>query len=188
MSTPKKAAGRSSTPDLAKAAKDPAYDRAVADLEKLCGVRRRALTDAKGGFVFHLPPGKARSFALEKVHQDFLQRGCYVFDNDAAREKMRIAILPTTDKFAAVLAVGTAGPNWDIATKQVVAWLRRLEKKQPFILTGISDEHVSGRFTTKIKKPADLAMEFLEFAPDLENPVVIEEDLRKSGAFWLWWD
>ena len=183
-----KSAGVASASGIAAAAKTPEYQRIVAALENLCGVRRWPLAAAKGGFLFKLKPARARAFELEKVHDDFLQRGAYVFDNDPACERGRIGILPTTDPYDAIRAIGTAAPNWNLETKKITAWLRRLEKDQPFLITGISDEHVSGRFTTRIKRPADLAMRLLEFAPDLENPVVVEELLRASGEFCLWWD
>jgi hypothetical protein len=45
--------------------------------------------------------------------------------------------------------MGTAGPNWNRDTKDIIAWLRRLEKDQPLLVTGISQEHVSGRVMKK---------------------------------------
>ena len=81
----------------------------------------------------------------------------------------------------------TNGINWDLETPDIAAWLRRLEKEQPFVLTGISSEHVSGRFTTKIKQPEKLAMRILEFCPNLDSLDAIEDDLRITRGFWLWW-
>jgi hypothetical protein len=175
------------TPSFTEAAKRPEYERAVADLEKLCGKRRRPMKEAKGGFVLCLDAAKAKSFKLEKINADFLKRGCYVFDTEAGRDKNRIGILPTADKYDVILALGTNGVNWDLETQDIISWLRRLEKEQPFILTGISWEHVSGRFTTKIKQPEKLAMRLLEFAPDVGDPICMENELRNSAGFWLWW-
>jgi len=178
---------RNANPSFTEAAKRPDYEQAVAELEKLCGKKRRPLPEAKGGFALHLDPAKARAFKLEKVHTDFLKRGFYVFDTDPGREKCRIAILPTTDKYDAVLAMGTNGVNWGREPRDIVTWLRRLEKDQPFVLTGVSCEHVSGRFTTRVKSPEELAIRIFEFSPDLGDPVDTEKELRKSGQFWLWW-
>jgi hypothetical protein len=178
---------RNSTPSFSEAAKRPEYVRAIAELEKLCGKRRRPISEANGGFALYLDSAKARSFKLEKVHTDFIKRGCYVFDMDPGREKNCIGILPTIDKYEVILALGTSGANWGLEPQDIVRWLRRLEKEQPFILTGISAEHVSGRFTTKVKRPEELAWRMIEFSPDLESPVPIERELRKSGEFWLWW-
>jgi hypothetical protein len=174
-------------PDFRKAAQRPEFQRAVADLEKLCGEGRRPLKEAKGGFAFYLSPPIAKSLKLHKVHANFLQRGCYVFDTDPAMEKSRVAILPTADKYEVMVAMKTTGPNWSLKTQDIIQWLRRLEKAQPFIVTGINCEHVSGRFTTKIKNPAKLAMQMVELCPDLDNPDAVEDDLRQSRNFWLWW-
>lgn len=178
---------KTKTPSFTEAAKRPEYELAVAALEKICGKRRRPLKEASGGFLLYLDAGKAKSFKLEKVHTDFLKRGCYVFDTDPGCEKNCIAILPTADKYDVILAMGTDGTNWGLKPRDIVAWLRRLEKEQPFIVTGVSGEHVSGRFTTKIKQPEELAMRMLEFCPNLDSPDAVEAELRKSRGFWLWW-
>jgi hypothetical protein len=160
------------------------YKLAVADLGKLSGAEPRAMKGVKGGL--ELRPKKGKPFKVERVQADFLQRGCFVFRTDAL-EKDRIAVLPTTDKYDAVAAMKTSGVNWNVDTKKVISWLRKLEKRQPFVITGASCEHVSGRFTTPIRNVDDLAMDILDFCPDLENPVEIAKDLRKKGEFMLWW-
>jgi len=171
---------------LATAAKAPQYLAAVADLEKLCGIGPKAMNDVVGGFTGRIAPAKKKSFKFPKVHDDFLKRGCYVFMPDED-ELTRVAVLPTTDQFAVVQAVGTEAPNYDITTKQIVAWLRKLAKDQPFVLTTVNAEYLGGRFTTKVKDVDELVWRMLDFCPDLENPVELEKDLRK-GTLWLWWD
>lgn len=174
-----------STPDATKTAEDTAYAQAVTDLERLCGIRRRAMKGVQHGFIFPLTTAKARAFKLEKVQYDFLKRGCYVFNTDPADEN-RIAILPVSDKYAVIGAMQTNGTNWNRSTADIVRWLRRLEKRQPFILTGISGEHVAGRFTTKVRQPAKLAWQIMEFSPDVAD-VELEEQLRTTGRFVCWW-
>ena len=176
-----------SVSDFSTAAKTAEFQRAVGDLEQLCGSRRRPMNDVPGGFALNLTPGKAKSFKLEKVHTDFLRRGCYVFNSDVNDTK-RLAILPTADKYAVISAMETGGPNLDISTADVIKWLRKLERAQPFIVTAVSAEHLCGKFTTKIKQPAELAMEIFEFAPELDNFDELEDELRKTGEFTLWWD
>src|SRR5262245_20016199 len=172
---------------MAKSAKTtPEYLTAVADLEKLAGASRRAMKDVKGGFEFRLTPAKAKSFKLEKVQNDFVKRGCFVFNNDAT-EKNRIAVLPMTEKYDVLLAMGTNGVNWNLDSKKIIAWLRKLEKQQPLVITGASNEHVSARFTTKVKNVEDMAIRILEFSPDLDNYEQLMEQLPRTGEFDLWW-
>jgi hypothetical protein len=173
------------SPNLVEAAKSPDYQAAVVELSKLCGDPWRPMKGTAGGFTFRIHSGKKRSFRLGKVHSDFLWRGCYVFRTDAV-EKDHIGVLPTTDKYSVILAVGTSGMNWNVTTKDVVARLRKLEKEQPFVLDTVTKDFVGGEFTTKVKRPKELALRALEFCPDLENPVEYEKDLRK-GKLWLWW-
>ena len=174
-----------STSDSLGGAKDQQYEQAATDLGRLLGVPRRSLAGVKGGFVFQLTAAKARSLKLEKLHSDFLKRGCYVLSIDPADDG-RIAILPTTDKYAVVAAMKTSGVNWNRSTADIVRWLRRLEKTQLFILTGISGEHVGGRFTTRVRQPAKLAEEIMMFSPDVAD-VELEDELRKTGKFTCWW-
>lgn len=174
------------TKQLAAAATAPRYLAAVADLGKRCGTPPKAMKDVAGGFACRIAPAKKKSFSFPKVHDEFLKRGCYVFMPDED-EFTRVAMLPTTDQFAVVQAMGTAAPNYDITTKQIVAWLRKLAKDQPFVLTTVNAEYLGGRFTTKVKDVDELVWRMLDFCPDLENPVQLEKCLRK-GTLWLWWD
>jgi Domain of unknown function (DUF4253) len=177
---------KSSKVDFSKTSKSPDYLKAVADLEKLTGASSRAMKDVKGGFEFRLGPAKAKSFKLEKVQGNFLKRGCFVFNNDATNSK-RIAILPTTEKYDVLQAMGTNGVNWNLDSKKIIAWLRKLEKQQPLVITGVSGEHVSARFTTKVKNVEDMALRILEFSPDLDNFGELMTQLPKTGKFELWW-
>jgi Domain of unknown function (DUF4253) len=174
---------KSGKPDFSKAAKSTEYQAAVAELEKLAGSSRRVMKDVKGGFAFRV---KKKPFKLDKIHTDFLDRGCHVFGTDAI-EKDRIAILPTADKYDVLFAMETSAPNHNRDTKKIVAWLRKLEKTQPFIITGASYEHVSGRFTTKVKDVEDIALRILDFSPDLDNFDELLTRLPKTGDFMLWW-
>jgi hypothetical protein len=173
------------TSDSPGKAKDQQYEQTTTDLGRLLDVPRRSLASVKGGFVFQLTAAKARALKLEELHSEFLERGCYVFSIDPADDD-RIAILPTTDKYAVIAAMKTSGVNWNRSTADIVRWLRRLEKTQPFILTGISGEHVGGRFTTKLRQPAKVAQEIMEFSPDVAD-VELEDELRKTGKFTCWW-
>src|SRR4051812_35414157 len=95
-SKPRKPPRPTAGPDFTTAAESPDYRRAVADLGELCGGPRRRMRDPAGGFTFHLDPGKQKSFKLDQVHTDFLNRGCYVFDADPVAHH-RVGILPTRD-------------------------------------------------------------------------------------------
>ncbi len=61
------------------------------------------------------------------------------------------------------------------------------------MLIGSGFEFLRGKFTSKIAKPAALAKRMYEFCPDIVDQGVgdvkaLAEELRKSSAFFFWWD
>jgi hypothetical protein len=115
-----------------------------------------------------------------------------VFSPDSTFDN-RIAVVPTTDKYQVLFAMQTNGQNYDLMPDDVVAWLRALEKHQPFLLTCAGFDFVGGRFTTQIAKPAALAKRMYEFCPDIVDQgcgdtKALAAELRKSQTFFFWWD
>ena len=177
-------------PDFSAAAKGPKFVKALSELETLCGTRPQPLEQVEGGFTFHIQTGK--TIGLEKVHADFLKKGCYVFSPDTTFEN-RIGALPTTDKYDVLLAMQTNGQNFDLMPQDIVKWLRKLEKDQPFIITSAGFDFLGGKFTTKVARPAALAKRMYELCPDIVDQgagdvKALAAELRKSQAFFFWWD
>ena len=76
---------------------------------------------------------------------------------------------------------------------RVIAWLRELEAEQPFELTGIGFDFLSGRFAAPVKDPAGLAKRMYEFCPDIVDQGVgdvaaLAEELRTKQTLYFWWD
>ena len=63
----------------------------------------------------------------------------------------KLCILPTTDKYDAIALHHTNGANYGVGTGYIIEWLKKLELKQPFILTCIAHDTLSGRFLTASK-------------------------------------
>ena len=87
----------------------------------------------------------------------------------------------------------TNGQNYDLMPEDIVAWLREFEKDQPFIITGAGFDFVSGKFTAQIARPAALARRMIKFCSDLNEggdgtAQALADELRKSPAFFFWWD
>ena len=181
----KKRANQRAAAGVAAGAKRPEYQLALDDLEALCGNLRRPMDARAGGFIFTVLPRKKKSFRLDRVHRDFLKRGCYVF-RTSLTDPERIAVLPTTDPYAVITSMGTSGANWNVTPRDVVSWLRRLAKQSRFVLNVIAEDAVGGKFSTKVRDPEELAWRVLELCPDLENPNEVEKDVRR-GNLLLWW-
>jgi uncharacterized protein len=203
---------RAATRGFAAAAKTPAYQAAVARIRELTGIKPAPLVGAEAripggyGFRFNESAGKklvagrhaefaahgdrARQF-VEQHQAGILAQGFYLFHSrDLVRKNGPVvALLPTGDVYRVITVLETNGAN---STEELVAWLRQLEKKQPFVITGIGFDFLEGRFTTPIKDPAALAQrinaicpEGIGGAPDEARQI---EQLRKTGRLYLWWD
>lgn len=177
-------------PDFSRAARRPEFLAVLSELEQLCGTKPHPMDGVDGGHTFHVQSGQP--FDLDKVHSDFLKHGCHVFSLESTFDNW-IGVLPTADKYQVLLAMQTNGQNYDLSPQDIVVWLRKLEEDQPFILTGARFDFLSGRFTTRVARPAALAKRMYEFCPDIVDQgcgdvQTLAAELRKSQTFFFWWD
>ena len=77
-------------------------------------------------FVLILSPGKAKSFKLESVHAEFLERGCYVFNPDVV-DKRRVATVRILRIVLKALSQKSMPEPVADSQRAVVAW----EARQP---------------------------------------------------------
>jgi hypothetical protein len=89
--------------------------------------------------------------------------------------------------------MGTNGANYGVGTEDVIRWLRKLEDRQPFDLTGVGGDFLAGSFLAAVKKPKELANQMYEFCPDIveQGCGTVEElakQLRTMRTFFFWWD
>jgi hypothetical protein len=164
-------------------------DPILAELESICGSKAQPLDGIPNAFSFHVDSSK--SIDLPKLQSRLLKQGRFLFALD--HQRTRVALLQTTDKYDAMKAMATNGDNYELSNEQIIAWLRELEATQPFILTGIGFDFLSGEFTTKVKETAKLAKRMYKFCPDivdqgLESVEALERTLRDGREFYFWWD
>jgi hypothetical protein len=181
-------------PELARASRHATFQAAVRSLSAICGAEPQPLDDRAAGRSFHVRSNA--HFSLDQVHRDFLERGVYVFEPtrpSAGTEPERLAVLPTRDKYEVIAYMGTNGANYGVGTEDVIRWLRKLEEKQPFDLTGVGGDFLAGRFLGAVKKPKELGRQMSEFCPDIvdQGCGTVEElvkQLRTKRRFFFWWD
>jgi ankyrin repeat protein len=182
---------------LRKAAKPfkPSRDapKVIQWLEVACGSNAIEEPDPPGSYLVKVRTPK--KFDLDAAHRRLLKLGWYLFDSsgDNACRGSTLEAMPTTDKYAVIEAVGTDGQDVGGETEQIIAWLKRLEREQPFVLTGIGHDFVSGRFTTKVKDATRLARRINKFSPDVViqghgTVAKLAESLKSDGTLFLWWD
>ena len=180
------------------------YAEAVRQLESLAGAKGetlRALTDegrvvTTSGVSIPMRSTLVSAF-LEQVRPRFLAHGFYVFRAEQsfgiAGEPDRIAILPTADQLEVVRTIGTSAPNYDIANRDIVAWLRALHTEHPFTITGAGTDWLAARFAATPGDPALLARRINAFCPDVVEQGVgsvraLADEIEKTGQLYCWWD
>jgi hypothetical protein len=106
----------------------------------------------------------------------------------------RLLLFPTRDKYAVIAARETNGANYGLSTDGIIAWLRRLEKTHPFILTHASLDSLGGEFVRPVADAGALARKMVKFCPDLIDGETIESVadiarlLEDRQDFYFWWD
>ncbi len=182
-------------PDFSERAATDEYQQAVSDLAEICGDKAIAINELEGGFYINVRTNKRKEIDVEALQNDFLERDCFVFQCDRSIDDLphTLWILPTTDKYEAIAAMGTNGCNCGIGTGYVLEWLRELEEEQPFVITSIRGDLLSGRFLTPIQDPEELAERMYEFCPDIvdqgcESVENLADSLKTSDNLYFWWD
>jgi len=185
------------TRGFAAAAKKPGFQNALAKLRELTGVALGALHGIEdkipGGQGVLLEESRAKAL-VEQYQSEFLAKGAFLFFTRdlTKRNGPAIAVLPTNDVYRAIAAVGTEGPNSDVDNGALIAWLREVEREQPFSIFGIGTDFLEVRFKTPIKDPADLAKRINQLCPDGDEGPETErrqaEQLRDTRRVFLWWD
>jgi len=181
------------------------FPGAVKSLEELTGVAAEQLVvmDSLGvptrtsGAKVGIPTERADALLLA-AQATFLERGFFLFRHEPnygiGGAPDDIGLVPLADQFAVVQLVGTNGINFDLRTSDVISWLRELERETPFILTGIGDDHIEGRFLRPVGAEADaLAKRFHAFCPDVVDQGTgsvkeLANEIGRLNTFFCWWD
>jgi hypothetical protein len=147
----------------------------------------------KGAVEYFGVRDRARQF-VEQHQAETLAQDAYLFHTRdlTYRNGPAVALLPTTDVYRAIAAVQTEGPNSNVYTDDLIAWLRDLEKDYPFQITGIGTDFLEGMFLTPIQDPAALVKRINEICPDDDVRPGSEQEaithLLQTNRLFLWWD
>jgi ankyrin repeat protein len=182
-------------PDFSAATQNPDYQQAITDLSELCGSKATSNDTAPGWFSIHVDSKRRKNINTEEIQQQFLERGYFVYEphhyyGDGPEQ---LCILPTTNKYDVIALHQTNGCNYGIGPGYVVQWLRELEAEQPFILTCIAHDTLTGRFLTPIEDPEGLAERMYDFCSDIVDQgcgevEFLAEKLASNDGLFFWWD
>ncbi|HET9220606.1 MAG TPA: DUF4253 domain-containing protein [Terriglobia bacterium] len=188
-------------PDFRGDAESPEFQQAIMEASSLLGAQPQPLVspgereNIPGGVSFDVPGDKVGTL-LHDTHLQFLAKGYYLFryeQNFGLGDRTdKVGLLPTTDKYAVMAVMETNGDNYNIGTSGVIAWMKDLEKDQPFVLTGIGFDYMEGHLSAPVKDAEGLARRMYEFTPDIVDQGVgsvdkLADELEK-GTLYFWWD
>jgi cytohesin len=209
--------------ELPKLAKAPAFEAAAARIGALVDRKPAPWRRRKGVSYFHdvslqkrLAPHYGEAAAagdgamdqasrlLARLQDEVAAEGFTLVFVNALPEQGRVPLilLPTADKYAALLASGTNGINYGHDAEAVIRWLKDMERENPFHLGGCGHDFLHGRFAGPIVNAEALAQRMIEFCPDIadqadaslrqipraEQVRAIADAMTKTGWFVFWWD
>jgi ankyrin repeat protein len=182
-------------PDFSEAAQNPSYQEAVNALAEICGGIPIPDDRTLGWVSIHVSSKRRREIKTEDLQRQFLEKGCFVYEPDGyyGEGPEKLCILPTTDKYEVLALHQTNGCNCGIGPGYVVQWLQDLEETQPFVLTCIAHDTLSGRFLSPIEDPEALAELMYDFCPDIVDQGIgsvklLAESLVEGDRLFFWWD
>jgi ankyrin repeat protein len=147
-----------------------------------------------------------RIFSLiEKLQDEVRAKGftlVYIDSIPDENGRVPLILLPTPNKYAALLACGTNGINKGHDTEAVISWLMAMEAENPFVLTGCGYDFLDGRLARPVTNAERLAERMIAFCPDMvdqaggaisslsrpEQIATLAAHLASSGSFGFWWD
>jgi ankyrin repeat protein len=207
--------------DLPRLAQEPAFETAANWLGDLLHRKPAPWKRRKGVVYFHnvsvakyLAPhfgeaegtaDAARMFSLcERLEDEGRAKGFTLVYVDSIPEEGRLPLilLPTSNKYAVLLACGTNGINKGHDTDAVISWLMAMETENSFVLTGCGFDFLDGRVAQPVKNAEHLAAQMIAFCPDMvdqagfeisslsrpDQIAAVAAALSSSGSFGFWWD
>ena len=170
--------------ELPRLAKAPAFEAAAARLGGIFNRKPTPWRRRKGIVYFHDVSLRKRLTAhygeaeaagdggndqasrlLARLQDEVAAEGFVLAYTDAIPEegRMKLILLPASDKYAALLASGTNGINYGHDAESVIRWLKDMEAENPFHLGGCGHDFLHGRFAGPIKNAEALAARMIEF-------------------------
>jgi hypothetical protein len=143
-----------------------------------------------GAKAFPVTNARART-VLRKVRSKIQNLGAIAFltENLISLDSSAIVLLPTMDYYEAIAAFETP-VGQSLSTTGLIAWLKRLHRKQPFEITHIAPDLVRAEFATSIAEPLALAKSIKRICGDVINEPIgkVAAALQRSRELYLWWD
>jgi len=179
------------------------FSEALRIVESALGTKAAPLTldngeVVSGGWMFKTENGLGQ---IGELNDQLLSHGAYLFLVQPGFDKPdTLGLVPTGEKYEVIRMVGTNG-NAAHTHEEVVAWLKDLDRREPWLLVGASYDFVEGFFAAPVRDPHALAQSVLSFCPDFyyqgigldpaKHGTPLEETekyFQTERLFHFWWD
>jgi hypothetical protein len=143
-----------------------------------------------GAKAFPVKRDQARVL-LDKIRPPLhdLKAIAFISENITGFNAGCIVLLPTMDYYEAITAFETP-VGQEISSDDLIRWLKKLQKQQPFEITHVAPDLVCADFTTRIENPLQLAKSIAKICGDVINEPIekVAIALERSRQLYLWWD
>ncbi len=135
----------------------------------------------------------ARKLVLENLEKQ-RKNGNYIFISEIAHNECKIGLTgSTSDPYKLMELAETNGANYDLDTSHIIEKYKKWDKEFGIIPIGIGFDFCECQIKNKNLDYKKLAKEVYEFCPDsvdqgTETVEALEEEIRRTGSIFLWWD
>lgn len=131
---------------------------------------------------------------IDKHRERFLNKGMFIFISGFSGNTYNVGLIGTTsDAYRIMEYSETNGLNYDIETKDIIEKYRHWDKQFGIKPISMGFDFCECEIVNKDIDYKKLAAEVYEFCPDVveqgtETVEGLEEEIKKTGRIFLWWD
>jgi hypothetical protein len=181
--------------DFSEGAKSPQFKNALDLAKQLTKSEPKSIDletgELEGARAFKIRDEKKALDILQEIRPKLAALGAYGFLSERLMEydATYLVLIPEPDYPKAIIALETpVGQSVDC--HDLNKWLKKLEEKEPFVITHIAPDLVRARFKGEVKDSKWVAKKIHEICSDaMDSPIPqLAKHLEKSGELFLWWD
>ena len=181
--------------DFGERARSPEFKSAIELARKLTKSPAKPLQlevgSVEGVRIFELRDKKTALELLKEIRPKLAALGAFAFLSErlVKFDATYLVLIPDPDYRKAIIAFETpVGQSVDC--HDLNKWLKKLEEKEPFIITHIAPDSVRARFKGKLKDSKWIVRQIQEICPEgMDSPIPAQaKHLEESGELVLWWD
>lgn len=134
---------------------------------------------------------------IDELSEEFQAKGhtIYVCEENFGIDNVpdKVAIVPTTDKYAILQETGTDGINYDIDNDSLLKIIRVFDQKYDLTLIGANYDWCEFTFEKEPTNWLDMAEECYAVCPDIVDQGTgsvdeLAEELKRTKTLYFWWD